>query len=161
MPAVFFAYTTFFTHINHKEVVQMKKKTLIFLAAILVAGSIISFFIYSKNNLSRFYPSDETISAYLKRYGWETKTEDICFSDITIPCKFNKIYSEYNKVQKEQGFDLENYKGSPAILITCPVVNYAGIENVSAQLIISEDYIIGATIVCTGENGFVKPLNRH
>lgn len=140
---------------------QLKKKALIFLAAVLVIGSLISFFIYSINNSSKFYPSDETISAYLKKYGWQTDQDKITFSQIVIPCKFNKIYNEYNKVQKEQGFDLENYKGSSAVLITCPVVNYAGIENVSAQLIISEDHIIGANLIRAGEDGFIKPLNRH
>src|SRR5574344_1717598 len=105
-PAVFFAYASFFSHINHNEVMQLKKKALIFLSAVLVIGSLISFFIYSINNSSKFYPSDETISAYLKKYGWQTDQDKITFSQIVIPCKFNKIYNEYNKVQKEQGFDL-------------------------------------------------------
>ncbi len=139
----------------------MKKKSLILLATVLTVGSLISFYIYRINNCSEFYPSDETVSAYLKRYGWETKSESITSSDIIIPCKFNEVYSEYNKIQQKQGFNLENYKGSPAVLITCPVVNYAGIENVSAQLIISEDHIIGANLICPGEDGFIKPLNTH
>ncbi|MCC8016625.1 MAG: DUF4830 domain-containing protein, partial [Clostridiales bacterium] len=42
--------------------------------------------------------------------GWEFKT-DYTEKSITIPQEFNDAYNDYNEIQKNQGFDLEKYKG--------------------------------------------------
>lgn len=105
--------------------------------------------------------STDSITSFLMKYGWETDEDLIVSEQIIIPEKFSSLYSEYNKIQQKQGFDLSDYKGCRAVLYTCPVLNYADMENVNAQLIVSENRLIGSDLICTGENGFIKPINTH
>jgi len=55
--------------------------------------------------------TDEQTEDFLIAAGLD---EDVCScqkQEIVIPQEFNGIYAQYNAVQKEQGFNLEKYKG--------------------------------------------------
>ena len=48
---------------------------------------------------------------FLKSMGWSVSEKYTECKVVTIPEEFNDVYEEYNKLQKEQGLDLEKYKG--------------------------------------------------
>ena len=46
------------------------------------------------------------------------------------------------------------------MLVTCPVTNYEGRDDVYAELILSGTNLIGAALVSDSSDGFVKPLKN-
>ena len=45
--------------------------------------------------------------AFLKQFGWEAESEPVEIDQVLIPQKFNKVYENYNEIQRGQGLDLE------------------------------------------------------
>jgi hypothetical protein len=97
--------------------------------------------------------------AYLESLGYETD-ENESVKEITIPSEFNDVYTEYNSIQKQQGFDLEKYKGTSVTLYTYNITNYKDNENVIADLIVSDGVLIGADLCDTSaSDGFLVALS--
>ena len=67
--------------------------------------------------------TDSERRAYLSKYGYKLAS-DCEQKEITIPKKWNDVYNSYNQIQKNQGFDLTDYKGQKATLYTYTVTNY-------------------------------------
>jgi len=79
--------------------------------------------------------------------------------DIIIPKEFNEVYTKYNDIQKQQGFDLEPYKGKAAVIYTYKINNSDKGENVIANLIVCEDKLIGADLCDpSADDGFLIAL---
>ena len=101
-----------------------------------------------KNNTDRI--------AFLAQFGWEcseSATEEVT---MTIPKEFDKIMKTYNEVQKQQGLDLEKYKGKDVTRYTYEITNYPGAEGkVIANLIICKNRVIGGDICSADVNGFI------
>jgi hypothetical protein len=100
--------------------------------------------------------------AFLKQFGWEAESEPVEIDQVLIPQKFNKVYENYNEIQRGQGLDLEKYKGKSCKRIGYRITNYpGGGDNVRANLLIYEDKVIGGDICSTQldgfMHGFVKP----
>ena len=104
--------------------------------------------------------TDEERVNYLTSLGWEfgSLREKV----ITIPADFNKVYQNYNAIQKKQGFDLEPYKGKTASLYTYNISNYKGNDNVIANLIVCDGVLIGADLCDpSAEDGFLTGLTKN
>jgi hypothetical protein len=96
---------------------------------------------------------------FLNKNGWIVKPDPVSKDEITIPAEFNEVYEEYAAFQREQGFELENYKGREVTLISYSVLNYPGItENVTANMLMCDDLLIGGEITLDEENGFTEPI---
>ena len=97
--------------------------------------------------------------AFLSLLGWEVSDEPIDVRQVTIPTEWNDVFEEYNSVQKQQGFDLEDYKGKDVTIYTYEVYNYEGKpENMVANLMVSEGKLIGGDVSCTELGGFIQGL---
>ena len=104
--------------------------------------------------------TSEQRQSYLSSLGWEFDGESE--KEITIPSKFNEVYNNYNSVQKEQGFDLEKYKGKTATLYTYNITNYNSDDDIIADLIVSNGVLIGADLCNpSAEHGFLKALEKN
>lgn len=104
--------------------------------------------------------SDERAD-YIHSLGWQTDgTEEA--KEIIIPESFNQVYTDYNKIQTKQGFDLEKHKGKPATIYTYNITNYKQSESVIANLIVENGVLIGADLCDTNvENGFLVALTEN
>ena len=65
---------------------------------------------------------------YLSNLGWEIDTSSEKSAEIVVPLEFGQVLEEYNKLQKQQGFDLSVYSGINArntatLLQTIPARN--------------------------------------
>lgn len=74
--------------------------------------------------------------------------------NVTIPSEFNKVYENYNNLQKQQGLDLNNYKGFNAVRYTYDVENYPTNAEVKANIIVCNNKVIAGDL-CTVELGGV------
>jgi len=97
---------------------------------------------------------------YLSSLGW--KYGEVTQKEVTIPATFNQVYQNYNELQKEQGFNLENYKGRTAVLYTYTITNYNDNENVIANLLVSDGVLIGADLCDpSADSGFLVALGKN
>lgn len=100
--------------------------------------------------------TDEERRNYLATFGWEVQT-DCEEKEITIPQSWNQVYSDYNEIQKNQGFDLSDYKGKKVTLYTYKISNYdETTEEVVADMLVYNGLLIGGDLCNTSaENGFL------
>lgn len=98
---------------------------------------------------------------YIASLGWQTDGNEAS-KEITIPNQFNQVYTDYNKIQTKQGFDLEKHKGKAATIYTYNITNYDGNENVIADLIVQDGILIGADLCDTNaQTGFLIALDEN
>ena len=97
---------------------------------------------------------------FIREMGWETS--DTCSScrTVTVPEDWSEAYSNYNDLQKQQGFDLEKYKGKTVEIYTYPVLNYEGHDKDCMQLtlMVYDGTLIGGDVCCTEHDGFMQGL---
>ncbi len=93
---------------------------------------------------------------YITDLGYNVDEENFTAKETVIPSKFSDVYSNYNKIQKQAGFDLSNYKGRDITVYCYPINN----ENRNLTLIVHNGRIIGGDIADTALNGRMKPLKN-
>lgn len=100
---------------------------------------------------------------FLSKFGYDVISEPKQTKDIIIPEQFDDTYNNYNELQKQQGFNLESYKGKCAKSYSYAVKNYPDMENseneVRANLIVYNGKIIGGDICSVRLDGFMHAFN--
>lgn len=100
--------------------------------------------------------------AFLEYFGWKIVTDPTEVAEVVIPNEFDDVYQNYNAIQKQQGMDLERYKGKTVQRYVYLVTNYPdGKTNVFAHLLICDNIIVGGDIASSEldgfMHGFIKP----
>lgn len=101
--------------------------------------------------------------AYIESFGWKSSAVPEKVSDIRIPTQFDDAYTQYNAIQREQGFDLRKYRAYSARKYTYSINNYDNadpIVPIYANLIVIDGEIVGADISSAAANGFVTVLAK-
>ena len=108
---------------------RLKPKT-IFGLILIAAGIIVIAITFFSNHAALSRPAANDVSLetdaqreeYLTSLGWEFNTP--CEEkEVQIPQEFNDTYTDYNEIQKTQGFDLEKYKGQTVTVYTYNITN--------------------------------------
>ena len=96
----------------------------------------------------------------MESFGWSVDKE-FETKELTIPESWNQVYTDYNEVQLNQGFDLSDYKGKTVTLYTYTITNYENLsEGVVADMLVCDGNLIGGDICNTSaENGFLVGFN--
>lgn len=133
------------------------------LVTVLVIAAVIFAAVYAINRLIK--PHDITLAteqdmlSFLRNLGWETSETAINIREVTIPAEWNEVYTKYNELQLQQGFDLTKHKGSPATVYSFRILNYDGRpDNMVANLLICDGVLVGGDISCTELGGFMQGL---
>ena len=96
---------------------------------------------------------------FISSLGWEVKAQPIEEEKVTIPAEFDRVLSEYNILQQQQGLDLAKFKRKKATRYTYEVTNYTGWDGpVYLNLLVCRNRIIGGDICSADANGFVTGL---
>ena len=97
-------------------------------------------------------------TAFLSQFGWKINEDPVEVSEVIIPAEFNETYSAYNEMQKNQGLDLELYKGKRAKKWVYEVKNYpnyaADSGCIRATLLVYDGLVIGGDVSSIELNGF-------
>ncbi|MFA5658144.1 MAG: DUF4830 domain-containing protein [Oscillospiraceae bacterium] len=97
--------------------------------------------------------------SFLEELGWEVSQLEIDCKIVKIPADFNETYLAYNKLQKQQGFDLSDYKGMTVEIYTYEVYNYPDKpSSIVVHLVVFEGTLIAGDVCCTELNGFMHGL---
>ena len=104
----------------------------------------------------------QTRVALLEGFGWTVENEPIEFMEVQIPDEFDKVYTEYNEIQKSQGMDLEKYAGKRVMRYTYRITNYPGDEGeVLANILIYKGKLVGGDVCSPKLNGFMHGLKKQ
>ena len=94
---------------------------------------------------------------FLQQFGWEVETEPVEVCEVIIPEVFNEAYTQYNDLQRSQGFDLTPYSGKRVKRWTYQVTNYPDAkESVYANLLVLDGRVIGGDIGSAEQGGFMR-----
>lgn len=142
----------------------------IFGIVLLLVGIIVISVTFVSNHTSKAQSVSAVISAktdserraYLSKYGYKLAS-DCEQKEITIPKKWNDVYNSYNQIQKNQGFDLTDYKGQKATLYTYTVTNYKGKGDcIVADMLVCEGKLIGGDICNpSAKDGFLVGFEEN
>ena len=79
---------------------------------------------------------------------------------VTIPEEFGDVYKRYNELQKEQGFDLYDYRSREADVYTFEVISVhgEGAPGTQAHVMVCDGKIIGGDLSSPAIDGAMAPL---
>ncbi len=110
-------------------------------------------------NYSKIKTNEDRI-AFLSQFGWRVNERPVEETEVTIPEKFDKVFTGYNEIQKRQGLDLSKYKGKTVTRYTYEVTNYSGDSGkVYANVIVYRNKVIGGDICSANVGGFIHGFN--
>ncbi len=102
--------------------------------------------------------------AFLAQFGWEFEQDPAEVAEVIIPAEFDQTYEKYNKIQKDQGFDLELYKGMRVKRWTYEIKNYPGYSAdagcIRANILVYDGLVIGGDICSVELNGFMHGFDK-
>lgn len=134
-----------------------KKARLIFIAMLVLVAVALVFCTSEKGVIKCCYDDSVERQNFLRVHGYET-ADDYTAKTITIPTVWGDVYENYNKLQKSQGYDLSLFKGVTVTQYTYTVTNYPTDEVVLIHLLVYDGVIIGADVMSTAMDGFMKGL---
>jgi hypothetical protein len=92
---------------------------------------------------------------FFSKFGWKINDEFVVKETIKIPEVFNDIYEIYNRIQKNQGLNLEKYKGKTCERFVYLLKNYgADFDRVEATVLVRQNRVIGGDISSSEKGGF-------
>lgn len=98
--------------------------------------------------------SNEERLAFLQSYGWEVSQTPTETQEVRIPLEFNEVFTRYNQMQQEQGFDLSDFAGKTAKRYVYAVTNYpGGSQDFYATVLVHKNKIIGGDVTSTAQGG--------
>ncbi len=113
------------------------------------------------NTVSLSASTQDELISFISSLGYSVKNEPDSVEEIIIPEEFDKIYEQYNELQKSSGLDLSRYKGCRAKKWTFTITDYPGYEErdcIKINLIVYGKRIIGGDICSVELDGFMTGL---
>ena len=146
---------------------KVKKKAGAAVLAVMFTALIAVFVLiaHAKSGKADIYTlkTEKDRQAFISEMGWKADEEYTECKVVLIPEKWNDVYKKYNELQKEQGFDLEKYKGKTCEIYSYRVHNYPGFEDsedVYISLYICDNVLIGGDVCSRRLDGFMQGLKR-
>lgn len=103
----------------------------------------------------------EDVAEFLSQFGWTVNAAPIEIKKVTVPAEFDKVFSAYNEIQKEQGLDLKKFKNKEVTRYTFSVENYPNYEGtVYANVLVYRNRVIGGDICSADVTGFVHGFEK-
>lgn len=96
---------------------------------------------------------------FVRSLGLEAAEQAVSVKETVIPIKFNDVYSRYNKLQLEAGYDLTKLSGE-TVTVYCYDVGELRGSPTYVNLIIFMDRIVGGDISSAELSGFMLPLKE-
>ncbi len=93
----------------------------------------------------------------LSDLGIEVDMQSENVKTVTIPNNFGDVYTNYNKIQKQAGYDLSKYRGERVTLYTYEVLNPQS-GGLCVNLLVCKGKLIGGDVCSVAMNGFIEPL---
>ena len=135
------------------------------IAFIILAALVVGVCLFLKNGKKadvqeQFASTNEERVAFLKGFGWDVESNPMETREVMIPEVFNDVYTEYNKMQKSQGYDLKPYAGYRCMQYKYMVKNYPEYSEVIATILVYDGKVLGGDLACAEVDGFMHGFAR-
>ncbi|MFI3226438.1 MAG: DUF4830 domain-containing protein [Clostridia bacterium] len=101
--------------------------------------------------------TNEDRRIFLSERGYEVSVNELSVKKVQIPTEFDDVYSNYNAIQLNQGFDLTKFQGKTVEMYTYQVYNYDDSdEEVYANILVYNEKIIGGDLQSASLDGFIS-----
>ena len=139
------------------------KKILIALAA--AVGVIVALILLlgggrSTQTAATAMSSNDARVKFLEELGWSISASPVQSGQVKVPAEQSEVYSRYNDLQKEAGYDLTKYAGKTVMRYVYKVNNHESTEPVLVTLLVFKDQIIGGDVVDTAPGGKIQSLKK-
>lgn len=155
-------------------VVSMSSSNLKKLFGVVFALALVSlvavFFVNSQSNVNikkvSLYTAETADDRlkFISDLGWIVDEEPVEVRQIAIPQEFDDVYSNYNKIQLSQGYDLTKYAGRSAKRWTYIIRNYPDVSSdedyVRINLLVCDGKIIGGDVCSIKLDGFMHGFEK-
>lgn len=142
---------------------SVRKKNIIISIIIIAAFALVVICVgfNSLNADGAEYP--EELPSFINELGLTVSSSEPVIKNAVIPSEFSEVYSRYNSLQLEAGYDLSRYKGESAVIYTYNIIDYPDgnggfLKDIKANIIICSGKIIGGDIGSTALDGFMTGL---
>ena len=141
--------------------VDLKKIALILGAIVAVILGLILLFGCKETQTTAATPvsnNDQRVS-FLESLGWDVAASPEESGQVRIPENMSEVFERYNKLQKQQGYDLTTYAGKNVMRYVYKVENFPdATDPVYATVLVYKNQIIGGDITNTAAGGKVQAL---
>ena len=141
--------------------VDMKKIALILGAVAAVILGIILLFGGDQTQTTSAAPvsNNDARVQFLEGLGWEVAASPVESGQVRIPENMSEVFDRYNKLQKQQGYDLATYGGKNVMRYVYTITNFPDAQDpVYATVLVYKNQIIGGDITDTSPGGKVQAL---
>ena len=143
--------------------VNIKKLLIALMAAVALIIALISILGGKEaepSNVATTSDNDSRVQ-FLESQGWQVVTSPKEASQVKIPTEQSPVFTRYNELQKNQGYDLSQYAGKNVMRYVYEITNYPGSDQpVYATLLVYKNQIIGGDITDTAAKGTVQGLKN-
>ena len=101
--------------------------------------------VVAKNN-------DERVD-FIKKLGWEIEETPNSEDKVVVPEVFDELYEHYNSLQKENGFDLNKYKGF--------IINVARYDEINELYLVSDVIMTDYSSIFFSSGSLRRIANCH
>jgi len=106
-------------------------------------------------NFSKIKTNEDRVG-FLKQFGWTVEETPAATVEVTIPSEFDRVFTNYNELQKQQGLDLSKYKRKNMMRYTYIITNFPGYTGtVYANVLVYRNKVVGGDICSADVNGFI------
>ena len=127
--------------------------------ALCVAFLIMLDFMSQSSKNSGAVCDNESRLLFIRSLGLEAVEQAVSVKETVIPIRFNDVYSRYNKLQLEAGYDLTKLSGE-TVTVYCYDVGELRGSPTYVNLIIYKDSVVGGDISSAELSGFMLPLKE-
>ena len=99
--------------------------------------------------------TNEERLAFLRSFGWDVTDAPTETQEVRIPEEFNDVFTRYNQLQLEQGYDLAPFSGKVVKRYVYQINNHPNGADYYATILIHKNQIIGGDITGTGAGGAI------
>lgn len=100
-------------------------------------------------------------SSFLAQFGWTVDGGNVKSVKVTIPKEFDKVFAQYNEIQRAQGLDLSKYKKKELTRYTFEVTNYPDYDGkVYANVLVYRNKVVAGDICSADVTGFVHGFEK-
>lgn len=134
------------------------------LLGILFAGDKVSNIAVDGRNLTLISNSEDVLS-FISSLGWEVDENPMEVREVVIPEVFDDVYSNYNDIQRSQGFDLQKYAGRRVKRWTYVIRNYPETKPeddfIRINILVCDEKIIGGDVCSIKLDGFMHGVFKE
>ncbi len=112
----------------------------------------------SSQQVNSAIDDSESVVSFVSELGWEIEENPDEIREVIIPVEFDDVYTNYNKIQLNQGYDLLEYAGERVKKWTYTVKNYPGYEGedfIKINILVLDGEVIGGDVCSVKLDGFM------